>query len=751
MRRARHLHTRWSELPGRDSHRHLRQAGVRYESRCASYDHGHRATAAVPAAAALVGPFLVMVLVLVGRGRLLAADIPPNEQARSAEFRQSMIVALPDEAAVRTLGENLEQASESDAARLLMELGLSGRSSARPLILAQLQRKNPVIVERALRALALLGVRGVEQRDQVIALLGHRAAAVRIQAIACLETIDDLRVCPLIIERLQDPDPAVARFASVALQNISGREDLGANHASWVGWHRVNQDLSDKRFFKVGERLRSPDGEEVSGAIQALTLITGESARAVEVIEPLLADGDPKVVYAARQALAQLAPDIYSQPTMRERVAALAHASPSDQAGSSAPPRRNPEGGILDTWLVLIAVVAGASGLLWLSIRLLRTAPGRRVKSRLSGGMVNGTNRVIRSGRHAAQKAARRRKRAGPTARSTERPRRLWVPNSAVLKQPWLAALNHRTGLESAVVGTKSQSAVASVSGEGVPNSAEEAPFYSFDRFSPVAEPIDQQTPSSIFTKTERTTRILKNLRGARPNPTGGGGGGQAPAVVAGAVPAPAAPTDSPESAQGAQAVAGSNAPKTDEDPFILFDRFNPTPEPLSEARPTTSIFTNTERTARRLKELRASRAKQTGSGRHHRGATDGALAPRALTDTSLLNTASGESLAAGLGTVEADTATSAADPFSTFDGFNATVTVPEQPPSTIFTKTGCTVRVLKGLRASRLNLAGQGVQQESGAPDQNGVPDDMDSMPRPMLALPIGTAEASADITDEA
>ena len=341
-------------------------------------------------------PSASFVLLILACGSLGAADPAGDAPPSPAEIQRAQILALPEEAATTALRDRLAHATPADAGRLLMDLGLSGRVAARPLIAEQLSRNDATIIERALRSLALLGVRGADQRARVVAQLGHAEANVRVQAIACLATIDDLRISPLLIERLKDPVPVVAEAALTALRRISGRAELATDVTLWTEWYQPQQEASDARFEALTVRLRSADPKEVSAAIESLALMQGESARAVDLVEPLVRDEDPKVVFIARQALARLAPGDFQPPSAQEKETALAPVSVPVPIAVGGLQRLLPGNGIFDTWMGLVIAAVGASGALAATVFLLRTPTVRNATKRFVKGVVSGTGRIMK-------------------------------------------------------------------------------------------------------------------------------------------------------------------------------------------------------------------------------------------------------------------------------------------------------------------------------------------------------------------
>lgn len=335
-------------------------------------------------------------LILLTIGGLRGAETAGEGDPSPAQVQQTLIQALPDEAAAKTLRERMAAATPVDAGRLLMDLGLSGRVAARPLIVEQLTNADPMVCERALRALTQLGVRGTEQRAKVTALLGSADVQVRVQAIKCLATVDDLRISPLLIERLKDPAPAVAEAALAALRRSSGRNELAGDPALWSEWHRTQQEASDQQFEALSAQLKASDPKEVTNAIQALTLMRGESARAIELVEPLTRDEDPKIVFTARQALARLAPADFQAPTTQEKVAALAPVPVDAPVAVGGLKRLLPGNGIFDTWLGLAIAAVGATGALGATVFLLRTPTVRGATKRFVRGVASGTVRILK-------------------------------------------------------------------------------------------------------------------------------------------------------------------------------------------------------------------------------------------------------------------------------------------------------------------------------------------------------------------
>lgn len=335
-------------------------------------------------------------LIFLTIGGLCCVEPVIQETPSPAQVQQARILALPDEAAAKLLREQMAAAKPAEVCRLLMDLGLSGRVAARPLIVEQLTNADPVISERALRALTQLGVRGAEQRAKVTALLGNADVQVRAQAVRCLATVDDLRVNPLLIERLKDPAPAVAEAALAALRRSSGRNELGGDPALWSEWQRTQQEASDQQFEALSARLKASDSKEVISAIQAFTLMRGESARAIDVIEPLVRDEDPKIVFAARQALARLAPGDFQAPTTQEKVAALAPVPVDAPVAVGGLKRLLPGNGIFDTWLGLVIAAVGATSALGATVFLLRTPTVRSATKRFVRGVASGTARIMK-------------------------------------------------------------------------------------------------------------------------------------------------------------------------------------------------------------------------------------------------------------------------------------------------------------------------------------------------------------------
>ncbi len=336
------------------------------------------------------------ILIFLTIGDLCSAELASEAVPSPAQIQQELILALPDEAAAKALRERMATATPAAVGLLLMDLGLSGRVAARSLIVEQLNRTDPVIIERALRALAQLRVRGTDQRARVTALLGSTDVQVRVQAINCLATIDDLRVCPLLIERLTDPAPTVADAALAALRRLSGRNELAGDPVPWSDWHRTQQEASDQQFEALAMGLKSSEPKDVTGAIQSLTLMRGESARAIDLIEPLVRDEDLKIVFAARQALARLAPGDFQAPSAQEKVAALVPVAVPAPLAVGGLQRLLPGNGIFDTWMGLVIAAVGASGALGATVFLLRTPVVRSATKRFVRGVASGTARIMK-------------------------------------------------------------------------------------------------------------------------------------------------------------------------------------------------------------------------------------------------------------------------------------------------------------------------------------------------------------------
>ena len=335
-----------------------------------------------------------VVLLLTG---ILAAvpEVGPVSTATETSV-QTLIQSLPNEEASKALHERLAKAPPAEASRLLMEIGLSGQHAARPLVVGLLAHKDPLVVERAVRALGLLGIRGPEQRATVTALLAHPSEGVRVQAIICLSKVEDLRLCPLFIERLRDQPPAVSEAALTALHRLTGHPEIGPDPLLWGDWYRDQLPRSEARFAAADERLHSTEVKEVIGAIESLALLQSESARVIELLEPMVRDEDVKVVFAARQVLSRLAPGDFPRPTAEEQAIALNPKSAPTPIAVGGLQRLLPGNGIFDTWIGLALAAIGACGALGATLFLLRTPTVRSVTKRFVNGVVSGTGRILK-------------------------------------------------------------------------------------------------------------------------------------------------------------------------------------------------------------------------------------------------------------------------------------------------------------------------------------------------------------------
>jgi hypothetical protein len=327
----------------------------------------------------------------------LAADPaakPETAAPSSAQDAITMLGKLPDPLLTRHLEEWFAGASSEDAARVLMHISIAAIRPARPVVLPMLGHRDPLVVERALRALTAIGLSTSEQRERVEQLLSESQPMVAAQAATCLGSGDDLRAVPALMARMTKGPPEVAGAALGALQRLT-RVDFKNDSAAWDAWYQAYRAEANQRLRAQAEQLTHPEPERQIAAIQTLAGMRGERQEAVDLIESMVKASDPAVAMAARQALATLAPTEYTMPSAAEVVAAtkptvVVEAKSQGVMGYLA------SQGLFDTWYGI--ALTAFTGILLLSglLFLLRTGPVKNATRRFGRVVVAGTMSFVR-------------------------------------------------------------------------------------------------------------------------------------------------------------------------------------------------------------------------------------------------------------------------------------------------------------------------------------------------------------------
>lgn len=129
------------------------------------------------------------------------------------------------------LARHLEQ--EAEKAPYAITLAKIGDPESRRALLEFARFAAPEDRAPVLQGVALL--ENPEDADLALPLLGDGSAQVRRDACEFLGRIKSLPSCPILIERLQDDEPAVVDSALWALRRISG-EKFGSDPDLWTRW-----------------------------------------------------------------------------------------------------------------------------------------------------------------------------------------------------------------------------------------------------------------------------------------------------------------------------------------------------------------------------------------------------------------------------------------------------------------------------------------------------------------------------------
>lgn len=320
----------------------------------------------------------------------------PAATPGTTEDAIAILSRLPDAIALAQLNDYLVGASSEDAGKVLMHIAISAVRTARPAVMPMLSHRDPQVVDRALRAVTVIGWNSTAARGQIERLLADAPPVVAALAATCLGSGDDMRAVPALIDKLTKGPPEVAGASLAALQRLT-RVDFKSDATAWGAWYQSYRLEAAQRLAVQADLLYAPETKTQIAAIQALASMRGERSEALDLIEPMSRAEDPAVVMAARQALATLEPSEYSMPTATEVVAAtqpagVAKAKTADGGVMNYLANQ----GLFDTWYGML--LTAFTGILVLSgvLFLLRTTPVKNATRRIGRAVLAGTARIIR-------------------------------------------------------------------------------------------------------------------------------------------------------------------------------------------------------------------------------------------------------------------------------------------------------------------------------------------------------------------
>jgi hypothetical protein len=332
--------------------------------------------------------FVLLILVCA----LSASETTTQQRLVDVQGAMVMVGKLPDPSAFQQLKDFMEQAKPDEIGQVLMQISIGAVRPARDVVVPMLNHSNPLVLDRALRAMSTIGFSTVSQRETIESLLKHDQPMVAIQAAKCLSVGGDMRVVPALINILNSK-PEIGSAALQSLKQLSGA-DFKFDKEAWNAWYITNRMQATERIKVPAEKLFSEDPKERISAIQALGNQRADRLEVIVLLEPMLKDVDLQVGLVAQQSLAMLAPDQYSMPTARD-FAVL-------NKPISVPPAKSgvigylAAQGFFDTWLGLF--ITGFTVICVFSIILyvLRSPPVKNMTQRFKRVVVAGTAQFMR-------------------------------------------------------------------------------------------------------------------------------------------------------------------------------------------------------------------------------------------------------------------------------------------------------------------------------------------------------------------
>ena len=314
----------------------------------------------------------------------------------TADEAIAILNRLPDPQALAQLKDYFASASSDDAGKVLMHIAISVVRTARPAVMPMLSHRDPLVVDRALRAVAAIGWGSTAARRQIERLLADGQPTVAALAATCLGSGDDMRAVPALVDRLTKGPAEVSGAVLTALQRLT-RVDFKTDAVAWQAWYQTYRTEAAQRLAAQTELLDDPEPKNQVAAIQVLAGMFGERQEALDLIEPMSRAADPTVVMAARQALATLEPNEYSMPSAIEVVAVTQPAGVTAAAKSERSVMNYlADQGLFDTWYGML--LTAFTGILVLSgvLFLLRSTPVKNLTRRIGQAALAGTARITR-------------------------------------------------------------------------------------------------------------------------------------------------------------------------------------------------------------------------------------------------------------------------------------------------------------------------------------------------------------------
>jgi HEAT repeat protein len=307
----------------------------------------------------------------------------------------AMVSKLPDPAQLQHLEDFFARANGEEKSQVLMHIAISGAYSARDVVVNQLRDNNPLVVDRALRAMTALGFANEDQRELIEVLLTHDSKMVAMQAAACLGSSDDLRAIPALIATLKQKNQEIVGAALLSLQRLSG-VDFKTDADAWSAWYQINRQQTNDRMRQFAVQLSSGKQDEQMTAIQALASSRTDRLEAISLLEPMLDNPDEKIALVTRQALATLAPTQYSMPSQQEIAAVVQPQKIVETQAGSGVIDYLAQRGFFDTWWGLAMTVITVIGILAIVLYLLRSPQIKNATRRFSRVVVTSTEKIIK-------------------------------------------------------------------------------------------------------------------------------------------------------------------------------------------------------------------------------------------------------------------------------------------------------------------------------------------------------------------
>jgi hypothetical protein len=167
----------------------------------------------------------VVPALLCGVRPTLGADEAPAQRQPAADDFEAALAALgptPSADAVQSLARKALFADETPALRFAGTMSARGgyacAAGLRPLV----RHRSPDVRIAALRGIARLRYRGVDEMDAIRALRDDNESAVRTAAYAALGAVGDAADVPSLLDAAESADAGVSSAAFSALRELSG-------------------------------------------------------------------------------------------------------------------------------------------------------------------------------------------------------------------------------------------------------------------------------------------------------------------------------------------------------------------------------------------------------------------------------------------------------------------------------------------------------------------------------------------------